>query len=99
MIQFQRTADIASGRLTEAVTFAKEVAGYVEQATGVPVGVALPVGGNPNRVAWTATYEDLGGLEQMFQKLMTDPKYVDLLATNAANFVEGSVYDEMWSTV
>ncbi|GAA1479227.1 hypothetical protein GCM10009623_36730 [Nocardioides aestuarii] len=99
MIAFYRTGEIASGRLTEAVTFAKEVAGYVEQTTGVAVGVALPVGGNPNRVGWSATYDDLAGLETMTQKLMADPKYMELVTSNSAHFIEGSIRDEIWSTV
>jgi hypothetical protein len=98
MIAFYRSANIAGGKMGEALAFAKEIAAYIKDQTGAEVSVALPIGGNPNRVGWSVQYDDLAALEEMNTKLMADPKYMELVASNSGNFVEGSVRDEIWST-
>jgi hypothetical protein len=99
MIAFYRTACVTQGRVGEALAFAHEIATYVKDQTGVEITVALPVGGNPERIGWAASYDDLAALEETNKKLMADPKYFDLVAAHAGSFVDGSVHDEIWSTV
>ena len=43
MINFYRSAGIASGKTVSAMAFAREVAAFSKQATGVALRVALPI--------------------------------------------------------
>jgi hypothetical protein len=99
MIAFYRTASIAPGRTRESMVFAHEIAAYIQDLTGTEVTVAVPVGGNPNRVGWATQYENLAGLEEMMGKLMADEKYLELVANGSVNFNAGSVHDDIWATV
>jgi hypothetical protein len=44
--------DHSPGKVAEAVGFAHQDAKLVEKITGLKVGVSMPVGGNPFRIAW-----------------------------------------------
>ena len=99
MIAFYRTAAIAPGKLASTMAFAKEVAAYITSKTGSEVAVAMPIGGNPNRVGWSTRHESLADFDAMMTSLMTDPVYVEMLAKAADNFIPGSVRDEIWRTV
>ena len=99
MIAFYRSATFLPGKLTNAVAFAKEVAAYAKDVTGVDVSVAMPVGGNPMRIGWAARYEDLGAFETAMGKLMADPKYLELISKAGESFVPGSAHDEIWRAV
>jgi hypothetical protein len=96
MITFVRTATIAPGKMAEAMGFAHEIAKLVEKITGLKVGVAVPVGGNPFRIAWVAGEPDLAAVESNNAKLLSDPEYMKLVESGASLFLPGSVYDEMW---
>jgi hypothetical protein len=96
MIAFYRSASIAQGKVGSALAFSREIAAYIKDKTGVEVHVAVPIGGNPNRVGWSARYENLGALETQQVKLMSDPKYMELVAKGSDNFIPGSVRDEIW---
>ena len=52
MITFVRTNSIAPGELVKALGFAEEIAAFGEKIVGHKVGISIPVGGNPFRVAW-----------------------------------------------
>jgi hypothetical protein len=99
MIAFYRTAAIAPGKLASTLAFAKEVSAYITAKTGSEVAVAMPVGGNPNRIGWSTRHESLAEFDAMMMSLMTDPAYVEMLAKSADNFIPGSVRDEIWRTV
>jgi hypothetical protein len=99
MITWYRTADVALGRFSKALAFAHEVAAYVKKKTGVELGVGVPIGGNPNRIGWSAQYENLAALEATMAKLMSDPKYLEMVAKGADNFIAGSAFDAMWRKV
>jgi len=98
MITLYRSASIAPGKTASTFAFAKEIATYIKDKTGVEVSTAIPVGGNPNRIGWAARYDNLGALEAMQMKLMADPKYMELVAKGAENFIAGTVHDEIWRT-
>jgi hypothetical protein len=61
--------------------------------------VMMPVGGNPHRIAWTAEYANLAAMEEFQTKLIADPKYIEILSQGGANFIAGSVIDEIWRTL
>jgi hypothetical protein len=99
MITLYRSASIAPGKNTRAYAFAHEMVGYIKDKTGHVVKVAVPMAGNPNRVAWSVQYANLGELETHHTKLMADTKYMDLVSKNADNFIAGSVCDEVWRAI
>jgi hypothetical protein len=52
MIHYHRTASIAPGKAIASILFAREVASYIKAKSGLEVKIAMPVGGNPNRISW-----------------------------------------------
>jgi hypothetical protein len=60
------------------------------------VKVGMPIGGNPNRVGWFVQYENLAALENTQGKLLQEQKYMELIAGAAANFIAGSMHDDIW---
>ena len=99
MIAFTRTALIAPGRFAEAMNFAQTVNAHIKEHYGQTLELLLPVGGNPNRIAWHGRFESLAQWEAMMGKLMRDQTYLALVASNAAQFLPGSVHDEIWRGV
>lgn len=99
MIRFVRSASIAPGKFAEAIAFAKQVSDYIAKKHGVRLEVMLPVGGNPQRIAWRAEYESLGAMEAAQSKTLADAKYLELVAKGANNFIAGSVNDSIWKTI
>jgi len=99
MITYVRTANIAPGRTGEAVAFAQEIAKLVDKITGVKVGVSIPVGGNPFRIAWVSSVADLATVEATWAKLMANADYMKVAEGGAAYFLPGSAHDEMWRSV
>jgi hypothetical protein len=96
MINFYRSASIAPGKTTAAMSFAREAAAYIKGKTGLEVRIGVPIGGNPNRIGWSVQYESLAALDDTQMKLMQDQKYLDLIAKSADNFIPGSVHDDIW---
>jgi hypothetical protein len=99
MIRFVRTASIAPGRLGDSVVFAKQIVDYIGKNFGVKLEVMLPVGGNPNRIAWRTEYANLAALEDFTSRSSADPKYAELVKSGAMNFIAGSVHDSIWRTI
>jgi len=99
MITFYRTVVVAPGKLNSALAFAREVSGFVKSKTGKEVKIAMPIGGNPNRIGWMAQYENLAGFEEVMNKLNNDAKYQELLASAAGNWVPNTLKDELWRSI
>jgi hypothetical protein len=99
MITLIRTADIAPGKLTEAVTFAHTVAVAVEKIAGHKLQIAMPVGGKPFTLGWIVTEPDMATYAANNAKLMADTGYINLIETGAALFLPGSVHDELWQSM
>jgi hypothetical protein len=99
MISFYRSAGIAQGKTVSALVFAREIAAYIKDKTRNEITVAVPIGGNPNRVGWSVRYENLGALEAQQTLLLADPKYMELVAKGAENFIAGSMHDEIWRSL
>lgn len=99
MIAFNRTAGIAPGKTASAIGFAHEIAAYMKSTYGVDLEVLLPIGGNPQRIAWSARYKDLAALEAVTTKLTADKKYWEIVGKHSDNFVAGSMHDSIWRIV
>ena len=99
MIAFYRSAAIAPGKLADTLAFAKEVAAHITATTGTEVSIAVPIGGNPDRIAWSHRHDSLADFDTVMLALMADPTYFDLRAKCADLLIPGSVHDEIWRAI
>ena len=99
MIFFVRTISIAPGKNAEAMAFAHKVTKYIKDAFKRDVKISMPIGGNPNRIAFSSRYADLAEFESAASQMMADADYQKLVAGNAANVIPGSVHDEVWRSL
>lgn len=100
MIAFVRVVSIKPGKsFGTAMTFAKEMAGFLKANHQIDCEVLTPVGGNPQRVAWSTRYADLAAMESFTKKLLADAKYWELVNGAADCFIPGSTHDAIWRTV
>jgi hypothetical protein len=99
MIAITRTASIAPGKLRAAMDFALQIAKYIKDNHGTSLEVLMPIGGNPNRIAWHARYDTVAQWEALTAKLLNDREYLEIIGRNSETFMAGSVRDEIWRTV
>lgn len=99
MIAFVRVAGVKPGKVGAAMAFAREIAKYIKTNHQIDLEVLRPVGGNPQRVAWSTRYADMAALGAFQDKLMADAKYWELVNGAADCFIAGSMYDSIWQTV
>ena len=98
MIVFQRRANIASGKMMEAMQWAHKITGLFKEITGTELEVMVPVGGNPFQVVWRAHYDSMADLEAAMAKTVSNEKYIMEITSAADLFMAGSVRDDMWQT-
>jgi hypothetical protein len=99
MIRFVRTASIAPGKFADALAFAKEISEYMGKKYSLKLEVMMPVGGNPQRIAWRAEYASLGAFEEIQSKIVADKKYWEIVSKGTTHFIAGSLNDNIWRTV
>ena len=99
MIAFSRTASIAPGKTAAAIGYAHQIAAYIKTTMGTDLEVLMPIGGNPNRITWSARYQNLAEFEERQMKMAADEKYMHLVSSGAPNFIAGSVFDTLWRVV
>ncbi len=99
MISFVRTYSIMPGKVGEAVAFARKLQTYVKDKYNIDMGLSMPIGGNPNRIAFVSMASGLADLEAVMGKLAADLDYQQMLVGNAASVVPGSVHDELWRSI
>jgi membrane-bound lytic murein transglycosylase MltF len=99
MIAFVRVASVKPGKTSAALAFAKEIAAYIRSAHQRDLEVLMPIGGEVQRVAWSARHNDLAELEAAMDKMLGDPKYWEMVNGVADNFIAGSFHDGIWKVV
>lgn len=99
MISFMRTASIAPGKITDAISFAHAISKYIADQYGVTFRVFLPIGGNPNRIAWQMQFAALADWDALVVKLLSDAEYAKIIASNSQTLLPGSVHDEFWRMI
>jgi hypothetical protein len=95
-IRWTRTALIANGKFMEAVSWAKETAGYVEKKWGTPpVHVWIDSLGQVGTMRWSMDLTDLAQFEKIQGMMMMDQSYWQLVDKAFKNnlFVDGSSND------
>lgn len=99
MIILHRSASVAPGKGGPAMAFAKDVAEYGKSKYKLDMDVLLPIGGNPQRVAWLVRYKDLAAMDAVTAKLLVDTKYQEMVVKGAGNWIPGSTVDSIWRTI
>jgi len=99
MITFVRTVSIAPGKFAEMMAFSHQVMKHLKDKIGIQITLTMPIGGNPNRIAYVSTYPSLAEFEALSTKMLADADYQKLVAANAPNIIAGSVHDELWRSV
>ncbi len=99
MITFQRTACLLPGKTSQAVAFAHEISAYLKDAYGQALTVSVPIGGNPARIAWSASYPDMAAVEAFSAKTLADKRYQDIVAQTVDIFIPGSLEDAFWRSI
>lgn len=96
MITFVRTVSAMPGKHGEMLAFAHKLKAYLKEKHDIETGLIVPIGGNPNRIAFVNMAPSLAELEIGMGKLAADAEYQKMLVANAANVIPGSVHDEIW---
>ncbi len=99
MIAFNRMANIAPGKTIQGIAFAHEIRAHMLQAFKVDLEVMLPIGGNPQRIAWSTRYADLAALDKVNLGVQSDKKFWEILNNSADCFIGGSMHDSIWRGV
>jgi hypothetical protein len=99
MIFFSRTASIAPGKASDAIAFGHLIAKYIKETYGTTLEVFVPIGGDPNRIAWHARYDSVAEWDAVTSKLLTDKLYVELVSKQNNTFLPGSVHDALWRSL
>jgi hypothetical protein len=96
MITMIRTVAVQPGRMGAAVAFAHEVAKHLNRVHGGDLRVMLPVGGNPNEIAWHSTWPDLATVEKVIAAMAADAELGAMIARAAEHMIPGSTLDRYW---
>lgn len=99
MIAFNRMACIAAGKTASAIAFAHEIRAYMKEVHKVDLEVLLPIGGNPQRIAWSTRYADLAAFDAISSALLADKKYWEIVGKASDNFIPGSMRDSIWRSI
>jgi len=100
MVRFQRSAQVARGKLREARQWAQEVTDYAN--SNHPEGklqVFSERFGNIGIVSWQADFDNLAALDQYQQSFDTDQGYWSLINKSTELFMEGSLHDTVYETL
>ena len=71
----------------------------MKKAYKLDLEVLLPIGGNPQRIAWSARYKDLAELDAVSSKLLADKPYWAMVGKGTDNFIPGSMRDSIWRVI
>lgn len=96
MITVVRKATVATGRLGEAVAFAREIASLASRVSGTEVRAVSAIGGTVATLGWIFTHKDLATYEASLAKLMGSPEYVTAIKKAQGLLIDGSVSDQIW---
>ena len=96
MITLVRRATVTSGRLGEAMAFAKEIAGLFSRITGSELRVVSGIGGAVATVGWISTYQDLAAYEASLNKLLSNSDWTAAIKKANGLLVDGSINDQIW---
>lgn len=99
MVKWSRSVCFFGPKLPAVVAWSREAAGYVTKKTGIECKVEMAGSGNPFRIRWVWDVESMATHEQAVNKLMSDSKYMEILAKADTLFIPGTAVDEFWTNL
>ena len=99
MITLRRTASVPAKNVGTALAWAREVTAYGKSKFGVDSVLQMPIGGNPWRISFVQQFENLAAMEKSQQNMMSDQKFMEMLAKSSDIYSVGSAVDEVWTNV
>ena len=93
------TANIVLTRVSEAMTFAAEIAATVSEIIGKPAGLLTAVTGNSSRVLWIGSADSLAEIEDNNETLENSPEYVDMFKRSEGLIVLNSLEQTIWQRI
>jgi uncharacterized alpha/beta hydrolase family protein len=93
MIRWMRSAQIAGGKTMQAISWIKELQGYLKEKYDFKVEVFGDVFGDVGTVRWIVDYENLTALENAHKQIQEDQEYWQKLEKTSDLFIQGKVYD------
>ena len=100
MYRYQRIGRVKNDKKSEAITWAKEIAEYINtKCSQVSVQVYAEVFGDLHIIYWHADYKDLATIEIVLAQFMGDQEYWTLVNKGMEFFIEGSFRDTLLGSV
>ena len=99
MITFNRIAAIQAGKAGPAMAWAHEICAYLKDGYGMSVDMAVPVGGNPSRIAWTVRYDNMAAMETAQDRMLMDARYQQIVARGGDFLISGATRDSLWKAL
>ncbi len=96
MITFVRTLSIAPGKHAQVMSFTRQVQKLFAEKYGIELRAAAPIGGDPNRIAYSSSFATLLEYEQALLKISADPQYQKLVAAYLPHIDHGATHDQLW---
>ena len=103
MIHWRRTHPMAPGRQADAVAFAKKLAEFHKQVTGIGMRVTVVTTGTLGRLCLSSDFETMGAMEATNAKFWESPdfkgmakQYGQELRDGNSPWVPGAEYEEIW---
>ena len=93
MIRWMRSGQIAGGKTMQAISWIKELQGYLKEKYDSKLEVFGDVFGEVGTVRWIIDYEDLAALENAHKQIMGDQEYWQKLEKTPDLFIQGKVND------
>jgi hypothetical protein len=96
MVRFQRVIKIKSGKLKEALEWAKEFRDFVnKKESRTTFQIFREEFGAPMAIHWFVDFENLAVLEQEMATLMSDEEYMAFVWKSADFIIEGTTKDTL----
>lgn len=96
MITLVRQATVCSGKLGDALAFAREIAALASRIAGTEVRVVAAVAGPVPTIGWITPFKDLADFETRSATLMGNADYVAALRKANGLLIDGSITDQLW---
>jgi hypothetical protein len=99
MIRFTRSAQLNPAKFMEAITWAKEVAEFMNKKYGIQMTVYINNFGEYGKIHWISDYNDLAAMEKFGKQFLADPEYWTKISRGSDLLMRGSVFDTVMQSL